>query len=141
MYFSVFQSSQYNTDEEDKINNIKQITETEDNCIICWSPQDNYNKLYLLTEIPNISLDCCCQPKLHEVCLNNWLKNTCSCPICRKKILVNIQLRMRLKISSCIGHYIQCLFKIYFCILGLQLLFIFVDKVIIIHDEDIKPQE
>jgi hypothetical protein len=141
MYFSVFQSSEYNADEQDEIIKIKTTNNEEiDNCIICWHPGDNYKKLYILTEIPNIILGCDCEPKIHQDCLNEWLKNTPSCPICRKKIGVNIHLRMRLKISLCISRYIQCLFTIYFCILGINLLIILIDQILIIYDNDFNPQ-
>ena len=83
MYFSVFPSSEYNED----INNDKIIRDDKadtDICIICWSPEYKNNNLYLLSDIQNITLDCNCDPKLHQDCLNNWLIKSRSCPICRK---------------------------------------------------------
>lgn len=125
MYFSVFQSSEYHSDEDtNNDNENNKVNNDDDNCIICWTPD---NQLQLLSDIPNIVLNCNCNPKIHQTCLNNWLVNTRSCPICRKDIVVNIPLNMSLKIRSFINRYIQCLFKIYFCILAINLFIIVID--------------
>jgi hypothetical protein len=126
MYFSVFQSSEYNSDEDSiiiKTNNI----EESDNCIICWSPEC---PLLLLSEIPNITLNCECNPTIHQKCLNSWLITTCSCPICRKHIIVKNRLKWSLNMRLIIGRFIQFMFKVYFCILAFNLLIIVADQLI-----------
>jgi hypothetical protein len=126
MYFSVFQSSEYNSDEDSiiiKTNNI----EDSDNCIICWSPE---SPLLLLSEIPNITLHCDCNPTIHQKCLNSWLITTCSCPICRKYIIVKNRLKWSLNMRLIIGRFIQFMFKVYFCILAFNLLIIVADLLI-----------
>lgn len=141
MYYSVFQSSEYNSDEidhklkeEEDINKPEDINNPEDidNCIICWQPGCETNKLYLLPEIPNIQLYCDCQPKIHQQCLNVWIIKTRSCPICRKLITIKVHLNRNsifLNMRLFAGQYIKCLFKIYFGILCVNLIIILVDHI------------
>lgn len=129
MYFSVFQSSEYNSDED-----ITNKDNDNDNiCIICWFPENINDKIYLLSEIRHITLYCECNPKLHKNCLNNWLITTHSCPICRKKLIINFNLDNRymiLNVKIFIGRFIQVLFKIYFFILAMHLFIIFINIIL-----------
>jgi hypothetical protein len=131
MYFSVFQSSEYNSDEDtNNINNTineKTNNDDSDNCIICWSPEC---PLLLLSDIPNITLQCECNPMIHQKCLNSWLITTSSCPICRKVITVKNRLKWSLNMRLIIGRFIQFMFKVYFCILAFNLLIIIADQII-----------
>lgn len=129
MYFSVFQSSEYNSDED--INNTNNtnntIKEESDSCIICWTSEC---PILLLSDIPNIILVCECNPLIHQKCLNSWLITTRSCPICRKGITLKNQLKWSLNIRLIAGRFIIFMFKVYFCILAFNLLIIVADMVI-----------
>lgn len=82
MYFCVFPSCEYNTDWEENIN----IINDNDLCLICWLPKEKNNCVKLLTDFSNIQPSCYCKPKIHSLCLNDWIAKTKSCPICRKQI-------------------------------------------------------
>lgn len=87
MYFSVFSSSEYYSDEE--INKDISIDE-DDLCLICWLPGDETNELKLLSDFSHIKTLCKCKPKIHSICINDWIKKTPSCPICRTKLNIII---------------------------------------------------
>jgi len=87
MYFSVFSSSEYYSDED--ISNDISIDE-DDLCIICWLPQEEQNEIKLLSEFSHIKPNCKCKPKLHSTCINDWIKKTPTCPICRTNMNIII---------------------------------------------------
>lgn len=80
MYFCIYPSCEYNSDEEYTNNN------DNDLCLICWLPKEKNNDIKLLTDFSNIKVNCECNPKIHYLCLNDWITKTKSCPICRKEI-------------------------------------------------------
>lgn len=84
MYFTVFSSSQYYSDDDidDKL-----IIDETDMCVICWMPSTKYNKINILSDFSHITTKCNCKPKIHYLCLNNWINRTSSCPICRTPII------------------------------------------------------
>ena len=86
MYFSIFPSSEYYSD--DDIDDAGVID--TDVCLICWLPSTNTNKINNLSNFSHIITNCSCKPKIHSLCLNHWIKTTPSCPICRTKIKINI---------------------------------------------------
>jgi hypothetical protein len=88
MYFSTFPSSEYYSDEDNE-NNSK--FNENDVCIICWLPSDEKNKIIKLNYITTITTPCKCKPKIHELCFNDWIERSQSCPICRKNIIIHIQ--------------------------------------------------
>lgn len=87
MYFSVYPTSEYYSDEDFD----KKIfsDEEKDICIICWLPSEETNKIQKLTEFKEINTKCDCKPKIHSLCLEKWTKQNLSCPICRSKITLN----------------------------------------------------
>lgn len=84
MYFPVFSSSEYYSNKD--INNNKFIDENNAICLICWLPQEKHNEIKLLSEFLHIKINCNCKPKLHYNCINEWIKQSQTCPICRTKI-------------------------------------------------------
>ena len=53
MYFSIFSSSEYYSD-EDRDCNIVPCIDKDDICLICWLPGDNQNQINILTNFSNI---------------------------------------------------------------------------------------
>lgn len=86
MYFSIFSSSEYYSDEEVKKSSIND----EDVCLLCWLPSSKQDTLKTLSNFTNFKLNCNCNPKLHLTCINEWFHSTKSCPICRKKIDITV---------------------------------------------------
>jgi len=86
MYFSIFSSSEYYSD-EDIDNNFVLDTDV---CLICWLPAQENNNIKLLSNFSHIITKCTCNPKIHSLCLDHWIKTSSSCPICRTKIKINI---------------------------------------------------
>ena len=102
MYCSVFTSSEYYSDED--INREVSIDEDE-LCLICWLPEYEKNRIKLLSEFSHIKPNCKCKPKIHLLCINEWIAKSQSCPICRIKMDIiftnNIQ-------NVLINYYIIC---------------------------------
>lgn len=87
MYFSVFPSSEYMSDEEI---NCQKNKDNEEICLICWMPSETNNDIKCLSDYSYIIKICDCKPKIHSSCLNNWIQKNPSCPICRKQITIQI---------------------------------------------------
>jgi len=91
MYFSTFSSSEYYSDEDTNDTN---INDENDTCIICWLPSNEKNVIKTLTDFTTITTTCNCNPKLHILCLDDWIQKSSSCPscpICRKTIHIHLQ--------------------------------------------------
>jgi hypothetical protein len=88
MYFSVFSSSEYYSD-EDRDCNTHRVDE-DDLCLICWLPGDTKNEVKLLTDFSHIKPKCKCKPKIHTLCINEWIKKSPTCPICRTNMNIII---------------------------------------------------
>ena len=56
-------------------------------CIICWSKDAPVN---CMKEYSYFISNCKCNAFFHDKCFKTWLIAEQSCPICRKKIYVNI---------------------------------------------------
>ena len=82
MYFS-------SSDEE-----ITNEENNEDVCLICWLPSENNNIIKELSSHSYIIKICNCNPKIHTDCLNKWIGQNPSCPICRKTLIININTNM-----------------------------------------------
>jgi hypothetical protein len=89
MYFSIFNSYDYYSD-EDTVRDIQTCDDEEDMCLICWLPGNNKNEIHVLTNFSNIKPKCRCNPKLHTACINEWVKKSPTCPICRTKMNIII---------------------------------------------------
>jgi hypothetical protein len=111
MYFSVFSSSEYYSDED--IDN-KLVIDEDQLCLICWLPNEESNEIKLLSDFSHIKPKCKCKPKLHALCINEWIKKSPSCPICRTKL--NIIVLTSDKKNMFISCYIKC------CIYSIKLL-------------------
>jgi hypothetical protein len=72
------------SDEENETN-----TSNDDVCLICWLPSENNNFIESLSNHPYIIKICNCNPKIHTDCLNKWIGQNPSCPICRKILTIN----------------------------------------------------
>ena len=72
---------------ENKCFNIKKVNHNnnEIDCFICFMPYEQNNPIKMLSDFSHIIQKCKCNAKIHLLCLNNWIKNTQSCPICRTK--------------------------------------------------------
>lgn len=105
MYFSVFSSSEYCSDED--INNNISIDEDDHLCLICWLPQEEQNEIKLLSEFSHIKPNCKCKPKLHSTCINDWITKSPTCPICRTKM--NIIIFTTNNENILINCYIVCI--------------------------------
>ena len=90
MYFSVFPSSEYYSNDSNEDINDKLTNNEEDLCLICWLPSQENNEIKYLSQFIHIKQKCNCKPKLHLICINDWIKNSQSCPICRKKMNIVI---------------------------------------------------
>lgn len=89
MYFSIFSSSEYYSD-EDRDCNKEQCIDTDEICLICWLPGDTQNQINILTNFSHIKPKCKCKPKIHTLCINEWIKKSPTCPICRTKMNIII---------------------------------------------------
>lgn len=97
MYFSIFSSYEFYYFNEDSdtdlpINTDKDKNKDEDNdkddiCIVCWFPGD-INELKQLSQFSYFKPKCECKPKIHKLCMDEWIKKNPSCPICRTKMNV-----------------------------------------------------
>jgi hypothetical protein len=97
MYFSIFPDSEYYFDEDkeretdrEKDCDIYKCVDEEDICLICWNPGNKQNEINILTEFSHIKSKCKCKPKLHTLCINEWIKKSPTCPICRTKLNIII---------------------------------------------------
>uniref|UniRef100_A0A6C0KQM6 RING-type domain-containing protein n=1 Tax=viral metagenome TaxID=1070528 RepID=A0A6C0KQM6_9ZZZZ len=55
-------------------------------CFICLS--NNNFIIKPMKEFKNITTTCDCNILIHEICFNEWIKKTNSCPICRIEIQI-----------------------------------------------------
>jgi len=109
MYYFLYTSSEY----YDKNIILKELTElpkenNNDKCLICWLPSTNNNPIKSIKEFPQFITTCYCKPLLHNSCLNNWIINTPSCPICRKAITVQLPEVQRFNFSVCYIFFYNC---------------------------------
>jgi hypothetical protein len=61
-------------------------------CFICLSSNTNINDpVKLMKEYSFYISSCECNSYIHNKCLDTWIKNTASCPICRNKTTVSLE--------------------------------------------------
>ena len=68
-------------------------------------PHEKNNPIKMLSEFSHIIQKCKCNARIHLLCLNNWIQQKQSCPICRTKC---IYLETKLQ-----KYYIVCFINIY----------------------------
>lgn len=108
MYFSIYPSSEYFSEEDDAyIKKIHLDEEQDEICIICWLPSDDNNKIQLLTDFKQITQLCKCHPNLHKFCLEKWIRKSSSCPVCRTKLTINLSFNENKSIF--IIYYVFCI--------------------------------
>ena len=90
---------------ENKCFNIKKVTYNNYECFICFMPHEKNNPIKMLSEFSHIIQKCKCNARIHLLCLNNWIQQKQSCPICRTKC---IYLETKLQ-----KYYIVCFINIY----------------------------
>ena len=98
---------------ENKCFNIKKVNHNnnEIDCFICFMPYEQNNPIKMLSDFSNIIQKCKCNAKIHLLCLNNWIKNTQSCPICRTKCTTIHDIG--LQEINLIKYLITCFINIY----------------------------
>ena len=91
---------------ENKCFHIKKVTHNNYECFICFMPHEKNNPIKMLSEFSHIiqKCKCKCNARIHLLCLNNWIQQKQSCPICRTKC---IYLETKLQ-----KYYIVCFIKI-----------------------------
>ena len=90
---------------ENKCFNIKKVNHNNYECFICFMPHEKNNPIKMLSEFSHIIQKCKCNARIHLLCLNNWIQQKQSCPICRTKY---IYLETKLR-----KHYLVCFINIY----------------------------
>jgi hypothetical protein len=80
MYFSTHPTSEYNSDID---SDIEEDIQNDYVCLICLDPDNNTNKIKLLTDFRYIKPSCNCKPKIHSKCIEKWILTSPTCPICR----------------------------------------------------------
>ena len=75
-------------EENDKVTNY--LEDNKNICLICWLPSiyatDDVKHIKDLAVALNISTRCLCNPLFHHRCIEQWILQTGSCPICRTKV-------------------------------------------------------
>jgi hypothetical protein len=92
MFYTIYTSSDNDEMYNYYGNSNKPITNGNDNnsCIVCWTTDDYKNRLQYLKDFDEYVISCDCNVLIHCDCLKQWMQTTNSCPICRKKITVNL---------------------------------------------------
>ena len=96
---------------ENKCFKLKKVThnDCEEDCFICFMPYEKNNPIKMLSEFSHIIQKCKCNAKIHLLCLNIWIKQTQSCPICRTKCITIKDLQKH----NLQKYYIACIINIY----------------------------
>ena len=71
-------------------------------------PQEKNNPIKMLSEFSHIIQKCKCNARIHLLCLNNWIQQKQSCPICRTKCICLETPNLRKYY-----YYIACIINIY----------------------------
>lgn len=72
-------------------------------CLICWEPEEKLT--HPITKMQTIYLfnyTCVCDCNFHPNCFLEWALKTHTCPICRKKLAVNMDIYYQLTLGN---HY------------------------------------
>lgn len=107
MYFSIFPSSEYYSDEEES-------DEEDDNadkdnvCIICLRYSNKNSNLNLLNDISYVYRNCKCNPIIHNICFYKWIKQSSTCPICRTSMYITLIPSNNVTNNTLLNYYIIC---------------------------------
>ena len=95
---------------ENKCFKLKKITHNdyEEDCFICFMPYEKHNPIKMLSKFSHITQKCKCDARIHLVCLNNWIQQKQSCPICRTKYIYLETPNLRKTYT-----YVVCIINIY----------------------------
>jgi hypothetical protein len=76
---------------EDNYSRTKESKDDEPNeCVICLESESINNFIIKLQDYHEFIISCDCNIACHSNCLQIWVNNTNSCPICRKLIISNL---------------------------------------------------
>lgn len=64
----------------------------EYNCLFCFDPAQENNKLFRMKDVLLINSDCECNGNLHMKCLADWISVSKTCPICRDALTINLEI-------------------------------------------------
>jgi len=106
MYYTIYTSSdneEFNI-YKNRVYNVITTGNEDNSCIICWTKNENHN-LYYLKDYKGYTVSCDCNILIHFNCLDQWIQQTKSCPICRKKITINyLYLQLKSTNNNMIGY-------------------------------------
>ena len=109
MYCILYTSSEYY--ENAQACNVIEEDDTNKQCLICWLPSSEKDVIKKIKDISDICSVCNCNPPFHYSCLEYWINRTSSCPICRKKIIINKQFSSNNYLKA-ITYFVFC-FNLY----------------------------
>ena len=88
MYYTLYTSSDY-YEEDDVLKEDESLKEDDVKiCLICWLPNKNNDLVQNMKQISYILTTCDCDALFHSNCLQAWITNSSSCPICRKELTI-----------------------------------------------------
>lgn len=93
MYGIIYTSSQY-YDNNTQLDPLVELEDSNKECIICWLPSNKDIPVKSMKEYLYFNSNCKCNVYFHDNCFKTWLTKESSCPICRKKISVNINVNI-----------------------------------------------
>jgi hypothetical protein len=76
--------------ETGKIQPVEQAYES--NCLFCFEPAQETNKLFRMKDVLIINPSCQCNGNLHMICLTDWISVSKTCPICRGALTINLDI-------------------------------------------------
>lgn len=68
------------------------INEYETNCLFCFEPSQENNKLFRMKDVLLINSTCECNGNLHMKCLTDWISVSKTCPYCRNVLTINLEI-------------------------------------------------
>jgi hypothetical protein len=68
------------------------INEYETNCLFCFEPSQETNKLFRMKDVLLVNSTCDCNGNLHMKCLTDWISVSKTCPYCRNVLTINLEI-------------------------------------------------
>ena len=100
------------------------INDDNDICLICLLPINETLTSKLIIN-KNKLLNCKCKPKIHYICMNEWINKTNTCPICRKQIiLINNNYLFFVYFHKCGIQFAILFFRLFFIISFMKTIYI-----------------